>query len=104
MSKRYKREENQLDRLEKENRQLKALNKSLLKRLRKVSKGYNRFLMEEAEEEKQEALDEVGKEVDKTCWDCGGDYKIIKILDRRWRQCQGCQKRGKVKIISGQKV
>jgi hypothetical protein len=43
------------------------------------------------------------EEIKKICWQCGiGEYRIIKVFNRRWRQCQNtsCGKKGKVSIIN----
>lgn len=96
---RFKREQDELERLQAEVRTLKSTNRSLLKRLKKVSKGYNKYLTEETEEDKQEAMEEVVKEVNKICFVCGGNYLKIELLGRYFRQCDRCGKRGRAKKI-----
>lgn len=97
MSKKYEREEREVERLEKQVRELKSLNKSLLKRLRKLNKGYQSYLDKELEEETPKVL---LKEEPKICFDCGkGTLEVKIVLNRRWRACTICSKKTKVKII-----
>lgn len=91
----FKREQDELERLQQEVRTLKSTNKALLKRLKKLNKGYYKL----AEEDKLDEED-IPKNVKKLCWDCDSLYAEIIVHNRRWRQCQGCGKRGKVSIIS----
>lgn len=102
MTKKYSREESENERLLKENRELKSINRSLLKQVKKLTKGYYKYL--EDEENKEEVEDFVEETVNKICWDCGtGDYKEIIVVNRRWRQCQNCGKKGKVSIVGKEK-
>lgn len=107
MSKKYNREESENDRLLKENRELKAINRSLLKQVKKLTKGYYKYL-EDEESKKEDNVEEfVEQTVNKICWDCGtGEYKEIIVINRRWRQCQNCGKKGKVSILgkNGEKI
>jgi hypothetical protein len=97
------REDRELDRLRKEVRDLKSTNKSLLRQVKKLSRGYNRYLAEE-DDKKEEALEElIETTVEKTCWDCGGNYKKVEICGRSFRTCDGCGKRGKVKKVQASK-
>jgi predicted nuclease with TOPRIM domain len=95
MSKKYEREIPIIDRLEKENRELKSENRRLFKLVRRLNKGFYKLLDEEVVEEQQ-----VPEEVVKECWDCGKGKLLVRIvLNRRWRECDVCDKRTKVKII-----
>lgn len=106
MTKKFDRQETELERLQKENRELKSINRGLLKQVKKLSKGYYRYLADE-ENAKEEVEEFVEETVNKVCWDCGiGDYKEIVIINRRWRQCQNeqCGKKGKVSIVEKEKT
>lgn len=101
MSKKYEREEKEIDRLTKEVRELKRENKQLRQRLKTVSKGYYKYLAD-TEDVVEDEIVEINKEMmDKICWDCGGVYKKIIVHTRKWRQCQNasCGKKGKVSIV-----
>lgn len=94
----FKREDDENERLQKQVRELKVINRSLTKKLTKLSKGYYKFLSQEEEEDKEAALEKVTQEVKKTCWDCGGNYNKHTILNRTYRLCDRCGKKGKTKI------
>lgn len=95
MSKRVDREDRYIQRLEEEIRELKKTKKSLEKRIKKLSRGYRAYLDKDFEEESDPKQEEK-----KICWECGvGEYKLYVILNRRWRACSECGKRGKVKIL-----
>lgn len=97
MSKKFERDEKIIDRLELENRNLKSENRLLRKRLKSLSKGYHKFLLEDGQNEAVEEAQEIAKKI---CFQCGiGEYKEIIVVNRRWRQCQECGKKGKVSII-----
>lgn len=97
--KKHKRELDEVERLYKEIRELKAENRSLMKRLRKTNKGYYKLRDDEKIED-----EDIPKEV-KMCWDCGvGEYKELIVHNRRWRCCTNCGKRGKVTIINAKKT
>jgi predicted nuclease with TOPRIM domain len=100
MSKKYEREQSQLEHLEKEIKRYKEENRSLLKKLKVLNKGYYKYLYSETEAEEKEALANVKAIAVKICWNCNvGNYKEIIVINRRWRQCDNCGKRGKVSII-----
>ena len=94
MSKRHHREEDTLERLEKENRKLKSTVRSLLKQLKKINRGYNKLRDDDVIEEK-----DIPQDIKKMCFECGAEYKLITVHNRRFRKCQGCGKTGKVTII-----
>lgn len=92
------REEKTIDRLERENRELKGLCRSLQKRLKKVSKGYNQFLEEDGIEETSAALTKVTAELEKICFDCGiGSMIKVDLGTRYYRACNNCTRRTKSK-------
>ena len=94
----YIKEKDINERLEKENRDLKNLCRSLQKRLKKVSKGYNQFLEEDGVEETSQALTKVTAELEKICYDCGiGSMIKIDLGTRYYRACNNCTRRTKSK-------
>lgn len=90
-------DEETIERLEKENRELKQLNRSLLKRLRKISKGINEEEFEEAEAEvKVKRSTKTFAEDD--CTNCGkGRLVMIDFGARKQIGCNNptCNWRGK---------
>jgi hypothetical protein len=98
MSSKFEREEKLITRLQLENKKLKELNRSLSKKLKQLNKGYYKYLYEsDTQQEKDTCIKEVAKKI---CWDCAiGEYKEMVVLNRRWRECQNCGKRGKIKIL-----
>lgn len=101
MSKRYDREDRIAERLKEENRELKQINRSLMKQVKKLSRGYLKFTTAETKAEEQEAVHEAKETAKKICFSCNeGEYKEIIVMNRRWRQCQACNKKGKVTILS----
>lgn len=93
-----KRQEDETERLLKQNRELKATNRSLMKQLKKLNKGYYKL-------REEETIEDVPEVVKKMCWDCGfGEYKEIIVHNRRWRACTNCGKRGKASIINGKEA
>lgn len=99
MSKRWEREERIIDRLNIENKKLKSENKTLRRKLRELSKGYYRFMVAEDEAQEKEAAEQAKEVAQKLCYECHGEYKEIIVVNRRFRQCQDCGKRGKVTIL-----
>lgn len=100
MSKRFDREQNEIDRLNKENRELKSLNRQLHKKLKQLNKGYYKYLLNE-DDDREKAIEEVKTVAEKICFDCSiGEYKLMTIANRRWRLCSYCGKKGKVTIIT----
>jgi len=98
VSKKYQRRENEFERIEKELRRYKEENKHLRKKLKQLNKGYYKYLYEsDTQKEKDECIQKIAKKI---CWDCNtGEYKEVIILNRRWRQCDNCGKKGKIKIL-----
>lgn len=98
MSKKFQREESILERLEQENRQLKAINRSLTKRLKSVSRGYRKFQDEENQDEKENIIKEAAKELQKMCWTCRvGKLNKVELGNRYYRKCDSCPYRTKTK-------
>jgi SMC interacting uncharacterized protein involved in chromosome segregation len=96
MSKRTK-EEKLVDQLEAKIRELKQENRTLHKRLSRITKGYKAYL--DKEDLTEEAVVSK-KEEKKICYECGtGEYRLIIIGNRRFRRCVDCGKTGKVTII-----
>lgn len=88
--KKDKREQDELERLEKENRELKAINRSLLKQIKKLSKGINRQEFEEAMEtiEHGPKKDEPNA---KKCPECGRlGLKDVIVAGRLFHRCSIC--------------
>ena len=88
------REDTEVERLERENRELKAVIRSLTKQLKKTNRGYRK-----EREEKEIKEDKLTNEI-KMCWDCGeGQMNRIILLGRSMRICSNCGKRTKAKIL-----
>jgi hypothetical protein len=101
---RYDREDRIIDRLQRENKELKKENRSLQQRLKRVSRGYKAYLDKDPLEEPsrhQENAKLEGRDADKVCWECNGSLKVIIVGNRRFRKCDQCDKRTKVRIING---
>jgi membrane protease subunit (stomatin/prohibitin family) len=99
MSKRQDREEKVIERLEAENRTLKQINRSLMKRVKKLGRGYRKFMLAQDEGEEQDAVEAARIAAKKMCFQCGmGEYKKVEIANRYFRMCKECGKRGKTKI------
>ena len=76
------------DSLEKKIRELKAVIRSLQKRLKKVSRGYNKYIADEYKEEEEEVIP--------TCPSCGkGTVKETIILGRSFLACSLCDYRAR---------
>ena len=94
LSKKGDREFDQIEQLEKEIRELKAINRSLLKQLKKISKGIYKEEYEAALEkkgnvkEKERRLLEPGREC---CPDCLTERLIeTRVAGRLFRRCETC--------------
>lgn len=91
-NRRGKRQENEIERLEKEIRELKAINRSLLKQLKKLSKGINKDVYNEALNEvengtKKEKDDRAGD-----CPECNRKaLKEVVIAGRLFYRCSICE-------------
>lgn len=88
-TKKYERELDKLEQLEKQVRELKSLNRSLMKQLKKLSKGT------QFEEDEFEFKDPIKKQV---CEHCGkGTIEIVNIVGREFFKCTTCDHKGRVK-------
>ena len=96
-AKRYEKEQDQIELLEKENRELKAINRSLLKQLKKLSRGINKEEYDKAIEE----INEVKKEPDqsshvKKCPECSrASLTEFIIAGRLFERCNICDYKSK---------
>jgi len=95
MARRGNKEEDEVTRLEKEIRELKSINRSLMKQLKKLAKGIHKQEVEEA----LEKLEDNGpkeKEPDKSreCPNCGRNgLKEIIVAGRLFHRCDICSYR-----------
>lgn len=95
----FEREKDHIEYLEKFVRELKSVNRSLLKQLKKISKGINK-------EEYENKLDELElsngkkkerKPEDKKCPECfRGNIIEIDIASRKFQRCSICEYKSKV--------
>lgn len=86
MSKKKNKEEDQLYKLEKENKELKNINRALLKRLRKVDKGYEKRNYRE-----EETID------DNLCKECGKGYVYeVPLGPKKFFRCSVCSWQSKL--------
>lgn len=95
MKNKRKTEDDKIESLEKQIRDLKSEKRSLEKRLKKISRGYKSYL------DRDEPLDVPKQEAEKVCFSCGtGKLIKITVLNRSWQECDhpGCNKRTKTKI------
>lgn len=87
------RKPDEVERLEKQIRELKATNRSLERRLKKLNKGYYKIRDEGKIEEK-----DIPKEV-KICYSCRvGHLQLIDLGSRYYRQCNECKYHTKSKL------
>jgi hypothetical protein len=94
MAKKYKREEDTAERLEKENRELKALVRSLQRRLKKIDKDYAKEMAEENKERHLKDDFEEPLEFKVKCTHCERGHVIeIDIVGRKFERCTTCDYR-----------
>ena len=92
-------EETYIEKLEKEVRELKSLNRTLIKRLRKVDKGYNKAIEDEKEKQDQELEKEFNVKKEEKCPECGkGRLVEIAFGPRVIRKCTLCTYRKTQKV------
>lgn len=90
MTKKFKREEDLVERLEKENRELKASVRHLEKKLKKVDKNY-RAELEEVKKEKAQEEDSGTYSVKVPCLECGkGEILEVDLMKRIFLKCTVC--------------
>lgn len=91
-------EDDTIERLEKEIRELKTINRSLLRRLKKVDKNYSKAL-----EEEENAIDDVyepPKVYKKYCDQCGkGSVEEVVVAGRKFVRCGLCGYRSRAEKI-----
>jgi len=95
MARKRKDDEEEIIKLEKEIRELKSINRSLLRRLRKIDKGFHEFV-KESEDEKEEKQPEPATPRKQPCGSCGR-YELtdVTIAGRYFKRCEGCGWRSK---------
>lgn len=92
-------DEDEIDKLEKEIRELKSINRSLLRRLRKIDKGFNEYVKETEyvkEEEEPVRPKNTGTSRRPICGSCGrSELTEIAIAGRFFKRCDFCGWRSK---------
>lgn len=88
-------EEDEIDRLQKEIRELKATNRSLVKQLKKLTKGFNKEeqerLMDTFVNEEKEAPDDRSRQGNSRCSHCGKGFIIeTDVAGRIFHSCNTC--------------
>ena len=87
-----KRNEDEISRLEEQIRELKSINRSLMKRLKKVDRHYKDTINERDEE----APEKEGNK--RTCFNCErGDITEVNLLGRVFERCTVCDWRSGTK-------
>jgi len=93
----HEKEEKIVQRLERENRELKNTVRSMQRKLKQLNKGYYKFLIEE-QLTQEEAVVEAKKIAKKICYQCHvGEMVKVTVGNRYWRQCTECDNRTKSK-------
>lgn len=96
IAKKAKRDRDEVEVLQEKIRELKSINRSLHKQLKKINKGFRKIREydDEPEEEVKPKVEE------KQCWDCGvGILQRFEILDKYYRACTNCLRRTRAKKI-----
>ncbi|NJO65345.1 MAG: hypothetical protein HC836_46815 [Richelia sp. RM2_1_2] len=97
MSKKFEREQKIVDRLERENRELKQKLRQLTNSIRRLSKGHKKL---QEIEEPEELKREVRKVAEKICFECNlGTLQLQTILDKYYRSCNNCNYRTRAKNL-----
>lgn len=98
-AKKHTREEDYVEKLEKEIRELKAINRSLTRQLKKRSRGINKDAYEEALTEVENGTKEKGRKREPDCPACGkGFIKEFDIAGRVFGRCNVCEhKTGRIR-------
>jgi len=98
MARKNKDDEDEISRLEKEIRELKSINRSLLRRLRKIDKGFNDYV-KETEYVKEEEISRTKPNSTarrSICGSCGrSELTDITIAGRCFKRCETCGWRSK---------
>lgn len=98
-TKKLQKEEQYVDQLEKEIRELKYINRSLMKQLKKMSKGINKLEFEQALERLDDEKEQTKAPRGKCCPECAGNrLREIEVAGRRFERCEQCgYKSGRIK-------
>lgn len=92
MARKRKDDDDEISKLEKEIRELKSINRSLLRRLRKIDKGFHEFVKESVDEKEEEP----NTQPDLTsrrqlCGSCGrSELTEVTIAGRQFKRCEVC--------------
>lgn len=87
-----KKDDSEIDRLEQQVRELKSINRSLMKRLKKVDRHYKDVINEPAEPEQEK------EGTKRTCPNCErGEITEVDLLGRIFERCSVCDWRSKTK-------
>lgn len=93
MSKKLDREEDLIQRLEKENRELKKTNRVLNRRIKRLSRGYKKAFDKDD--------DPPAKPKENICTHCNkGKIERKTILNRTWNECSVCDYRTKTEVLN----
>jgi hypothetical protein len=97
-----RRGKDEIERLEAEVRELKAINRSLLKQIKKLDRGYKEREEEgKGKKKPKDILDDKEESTSRSCPECHVGYEVERtVLDRRWLECTKCDRRTKAKIQS----
>lgn len=99
--KKYDKEQEYVNQLEKEIRELKSINRSLLRQIKKLSKGINRLEFEQALERIEDGPQEKPRKrpESKRCPSCGAvGIREVEVAGRRFESCGSCDYRsGRIK-------
>lgn len=91
-TKAFRKKDDEVGKLEQLVRELKSKNRNLVKKLKRLNKGYHKYKdVDEFEEEEQPRKK---KEI---CKECGtGEIEIIDVVGRMFRKCKLCEHRVKI--------
>lgn len=93
-------EDDTIERLEKEIRELKTINRSLLRRLKKVDKNYSKEIEESYEEKTQQEPMSHAKVYKSYCTECAkGTLEEVTVAGRKFIRCELCGFRSKAQKV-----
>lgn len=93
-------EDDTIERLEKEIRELKTINRSLLRRLKKVDKGYHKAIEDDHEEESQKERTRSEKQYKQHCPECAkGVIEEVIVAGRKFVRCDLCGHRSRAEKV-----
>jgi hypothetical protein len=94
-----RRGKDEIERLEAEVRELRAINRSLMRQIKKLDRGYKEPDEDKGKKKPREVPIDKDEAPARTCPECHKGHVIEKIvLDRRWEECNLCPRRTKAKI------